>query len=325
MKSPVRTKNRVVLPGVSGTARVDRRTRVLLPRLRPGDIAVLDHLDLDRATAQAPRRRRRRGGRERRPDDLRPLPEPRPEVLADAGVAGPRPGRGHSTRSRTAPRSGSTTSVVYVGEAAGRHGPRGRRADHRSTRWPTPAAAWPPSSRRSPTTAPSSSAASRTCCCTAAGCRALATRIAGPAGRRRGPAATTTRPSWPRSGRSSASSSPVLIGVDRGADALLEAGLHARHRRARRRADDSDRPSAKALRAARDVVVRVDRGGRAAHRPASSGSASARCTSSPPPPPRTPRCCSPTPATPRSSSASGCTPRSTSSSTGSAPGWPAPT
>jgi uncharacterized membrane-anchored protein len=32
---------------------VGRRTPDLLPRLRPGDIAVIDHLDLDRATAQA--------------------------------------------------------------------------------------------------------------------------------------------------------------------------------------------------------------------------------------------------------------------------------
>lgn len=39
-------------PGLVGTARVDRRTRSLLSRLQPGDIAVLDHLDLDRATAQ---------------------------------------------------------------------------------------------------------------------------------------------------------------------------------------------------------------------------------------------------------------------------------
>jgi uncharacterized membrane-anchored protein len=38
-------------PGLVGTARVERRTHALLPRLRPGDIAVLDHLDLDRATA----------------------------------------------------------------------------------------------------------------------------------------------------------------------------------------------------------------------------------------------------------------------------------
>ncbi|WP_051551669.1 putative cytokinetic ring protein SteA [Nocardioides sp. URHA0020] len=40
-------------PGTVGTARVERRTRDLLPRLRPGDIAVLDHLDMDRASAQA--------------------------------------------------------------------------------------------------------------------------------------------------------------------------------------------------------------------------------------------------------------------------------
>lgn len=38
---------------VAGPARIDRRTSVLLGRLRPGDVAVLDHLDLDRRTAQA--------------------------------------------------------------------------------------------------------------------------------------------------------------------------------------------------------------------------------------------------------------------------------
>ncbi|RYP86014.1 hypothetical protein EKO23_10310 [Nocardioides guangzhouensis] len=40
------------LPGLTGTARVDRRTRSLVSRLDRGDIAVIDHLDLDRATAQ---------------------------------------------------------------------------------------------------------------------------------------------------------------------------------------------------------------------------------------------------------------------------------
>ena len=40
------------LPGVAGTLRVGRPTRSLLPRLRSGDIAVVDHVDLDRATAQ---------------------------------------------------------------------------------------------------------------------------------------------------------------------------------------------------------------------------------------------------------------------------------
>ena len=37
---------------VEGTVRVDRRTASLLGRLRPGDIAVVDHLDLDRRTAE---------------------------------------------------------------------------------------------------------------------------------------------------------------------------------------------------------------------------------------------------------------------------------
>ena len=42
-----------MLPGVHGTARVDRRIATLLPRLRPGDVAVLDVLDLDKAVAQS--------------------------------------------------------------------------------------------------------------------------------------------------------------------------------------------------------------------------------------------------------------------------------
>lgn len=41
------------LPGLAGTARVDRRTGALLRRLKPGEIAVLDQIDLDRATAEA--------------------------------------------------------------------------------------------------------------------------------------------------------------------------------------------------------------------------------------------------------------------------------
>jgi len=38
---------------VSGTVRVDRRTKRLTKRLKPGDIAVIDHLDLDRVSAEA--------------------------------------------------------------------------------------------------------------------------------------------------------------------------------------------------------------------------------------------------------------------------------
>ena len=41
-----------VLPGVSGVARLDRRTARLATRLNAGDIAVIDHVDLDRITAE---------------------------------------------------------------------------------------------------------------------------------------------------------------------------------------------------------------------------------------------------------------------------------
>jgi uncharacterized membrane-anchored protein len=40
-------------PGTTGVVRVDRRTKNLTRRLRPGDIAVIDHVDLDRVAAEA--------------------------------------------------------------------------------------------------------------------------------------------------------------------------------------------------------------------------------------------------------------------------------
>lgn len=39
--------------GVVGVARLDRRTKSLARRLRPGDIAVVDHVDMDRTSAEA--------------------------------------------------------------------------------------------------------------------------------------------------------------------------------------------------------------------------------------------------------------------------------
>jgi uncharacterized membrane-anchored protein len=38
-------------PGLVGVARVDSRTKVLVRRLEPGDIAIIDHADLDRVSA----------------------------------------------------------------------------------------------------------------------------------------------------------------------------------------------------------------------------------------------------------------------------------
>ncbi len=41
------------LPGAIGVARLDRRTKDLTKRLRPGDVAVIDHVDIDRVSADA--------------------------------------------------------------------------------------------------------------------------------------------------------------------------------------------------------------------------------------------------------------------------------
>jgi uncharacterized membrane-anchored protein len=49
----IRRRRSVDLPGVSGVARVDRRTKNLTKRLRRGEIAVIDHVDLDRVSAEA--------------------------------------------------------------------------------------------------------------------------------------------------------------------------------------------------------------------------------------------------------------------------------
>ena len=50
---PTRGATTRELPGVVGMARLDRRTKNLTKRLAPGDIAVIDHVDLDRVSAEA--------------------------------------------------------------------------------------------------------------------------------------------------------------------------------------------------------------------------------------------------------------------------------
>ena len=74
------------LPGVVGIARVDRRTGDLLKRLSPGDIAVLDQLDLDRATADALVDAEVAGVVNASPSISGRFPNLGPEVLLAAGV-----------------------------------------------------------------------------------------------------------------------------------------------------------------------------------------------------------------------------------------------
>ena len=50
---PRRRSAEPAAPGVVGTARVDSRTKNLTKRLQPGDVAVIDHLDVDTVAAEA--------------------------------------------------------------------------------------------------------------------------------------------------------------------------------------------------------------------------------------------------------------------------------
>lgn len=75
-----------VLPGVRGTLRAERPTRTLLPRLRAGDIAVIDHTDLDRSTAQAIIDAGVVGVVNAKPMVSGRYPNRGPEMLAEAGI-----------------------------------------------------------------------------------------------------------------------------------------------------------------------------------------------------------------------------------------------
>jgi uncharacterized membrane-anchored protein len=80
------TRNQEPLPGVTGVARVDRRTRELLRRLSPGDIAVLDQVDLDRATADALVEAEVVGVVNASPSISGRYPNLGPEILVSAGI-----------------------------------------------------------------------------------------------------------------------------------------------------------------------------------------------------------------------------------------------
>ncbi|MFI6909299.1 putative cytokinetic ring protein SteA [Nonomuraea sp. NPDC050394] len=49
----LRGRKVVDLPGLTAVARIDRRTKRLTKRLQPGEIAIIDHVDVDRVSAEA--------------------------------------------------------------------------------------------------------------------------------------------------------------------------------------------------------------------------------------------------------------------------------
>jgi uncharacterized membrane-anchored protein len=73
-------------PGQSGTARLDRRTKNLTKRLRPGDIAVIDHVDIDRVSADALVGTRVAAVVNAAPSISGRYPNLGPEILINAGI-----------------------------------------------------------------------------------------------------------------------------------------------------------------------------------------------------------------------------------------------
>lgn len=74
------------LAGVAGIARVDRRTKNLIKRLQPGDIAVVDHEDLDRIAAEGLIEARVSGVVNAAPSISGRYPNVGPLLLAAAGI-----------------------------------------------------------------------------------------------------------------------------------------------------------------------------------------------------------------------------------------------
>jgi uncharacterized membrane-anchored protein len=53
LRPTLRHSRTAVQPGLTAPVRLDRRTKRLITRIRPGEIAVIDHIDLDRVAADA--------------------------------------------------------------------------------------------------------------------------------------------------------------------------------------------------------------------------------------------------------------------------------
>jgi uncharacterized membrane-anchored protein len=88
MRLPTLRRTRSVEAGaLSGTARLDRRTKRMVGRLRPGDIAVIDHVDIDRVAADSLVAVGVAAVLNAKPSISGRYPNLGPEVLVQAGIA----------------------------------------------------------------------------------------------------------------------------------------------------------------------------------------------------------------------------------------------
>jgi uncharacterized membrane-anchored protein len=264
MRISVRQRPALDQPGVLGTARVERRTRALLPRLRPGDVAVIDHVDLDRATAQALVDSGVAAVVNAAPMISGRYPNLGPEVLVQAGVVVVDRIRNDGF---TALRDGRTVRVhegsVYVDDEPVADG---RDVDAASVTAELEAARSGLATQLESLTHNSTEFLRREqdLLLHGRGIPRLSTRVAGR------PVVVVVRgdehlAELERVRTFLREQHPVLIGVGAGAEVLHEAGLKPDVVVVDMTADQAEVPSAAVLKGARDVVVRIDRGaGRAA-------------------------------------------------------------
>jgi uncharacterized membrane-anchored protein len=87
MRLPTLRRTRIAEPGmIAGAVRLDRRTKRLVGRLRPGEIAVIDHVDLDRVAADSLVAAGVAAVLNARPSVSGRYPNLGPEVLIQAGI-----------------------------------------------------------------------------------------------------------------------------------------------------------------------------------------------------------------------------------------------
>jgi len=250
------------LPGLTGQARVERRTRVLIGRLRPGDIAILDHLDMDQSTAQDLVDAGVAAVVNASPFISGRYPNLGPEVLSAAGVVLV---DGIGAAGLAAVRDGAEVRIhggtVYVGDSPLA---TGRAVDRDVVHEEMSSARLGLASQLESFTHTSAEFLRREQDVLLHGQRIprASTKIAG-----RPVVVVAHGPEFAEQLRIAKAfareQGAVLVGVDRGADALLDQGLKPDVVVVSARPgdlDEADRPSRKALKAAKDVVAVVPRG-----------------------------------------------------------------
>lgn len=110
-------RSRPALPGLAATARVDRDPEAVLRRVRPGEIAVIDQTDVDRATAEALVAAKVAAVVNAAPSISGRYPTLGPEILLAAGIPlVDRVGSEIMTLARDGTRLRVLDEVVYAGE-----------------------------------------------------------------------------------------------------------------------------------------------------------------------------------------------------------------